>query len=48
MTYFSCEDCGEMISLSTLDAEPRREYCPNCEELTVWTLEFQSDEGVEF
>jgi RNA polymerase-binding transcription factor DksA len=48
MTYFSCEQCGEMISLSTLDETPRKEYCPVCEESTVWTLEFESEEGVSF
>ncbi len=37
-----------MISLSTLDEEPRREYCPNCDETTLWTLEFESNEGVSF
>lgn len=48
MTYYSCENCGEMINLSTLDERFRREYCPVCEETTVWTLEFENDEGVTF
>lgn len=48
MTYFSCEQCGEMINLSALEESTRSEYCPVCEETTVWTVEFEADEGVSF
>ncbi|QIO21899.1 hypothetical protein [Haloarcula sp. JP-L23] len=48
MTYYSCEECGQLIDLSTLDEQPRRERCPVCEETTRWTPEFTADEGVSF
>jgi rubrerythrin len=46
MTYYSCEECGQMIDLSAFEGEMRREHCPVCEETTVWTPEFEADEGV--
>jgi len=47
MTYFSCEECGQLVDLQTLDEEPRRDHCPVCEEQTVWTVAF-AGEGVSF
>lgn len=48
MTYYSCESCGELINLNEFEGGPRRERCPVCEETTLWTPEFEADEGVSF
>lgn len=37
-----------MIDLNAFEGEMRREHCPRCEETTVWTPEFEADEGVSF
>ncbi|MGB9931769.1 hypothetical protein [Haloarcula amylolytica] len=47
MTYYSCEECGQMIDLSAFEGQPRRQDCPVCEETTLWTPEFDG-EGVSF
>lgn len=44
MPYFSCESCDQLIDLSVFDRDAQREYCPVCEEITLWTIEFD-DEG---
>lgn len=46
MTYYSCEECGGMIDLNAFEGGLRREHCPECEETTVWTPEFEADEGM--
>lgn len=46
MTYYSCEECGELVNLSALESKPRREHCPACEETTIWTPEFEAEEGM--
>jgi rubrerythrin len=46
MTYYSCEQCGELVNLSALEGKPRRQHCPVCEESTRWTPEFEADEGM--
>lgn len=45
MTYYSCKQCGEMINISDLEGKPRREHCPVCDEQTLWTTEFEAEEG---
>lgn len=46
MMYYSCEECGQLINLSVLEGGPRRQHCPTCEETTLWTPEFESEEGM--
>lgn len=46
MPYFSCENCGQMIELSVFDHDARQEFCPVCEESTVWTAEFDAEGDV--
>ncbi len=46
MTYYSCEECGELVNLSSLEGKPRQERCPVCEETTLWTPAFEAEEGV--
>lgn len=46
MTYYSCEECGELVNLSALESNPRRQKCPTCEEVTLWTPEFETENGM--
>ena len=43
MPYFSCEGCDQTINISVFEHDVRREYCPVCEEQTVWSTEFDGD-----
>lgn len=48
MTYFSCEECGQLADLTAHGGAERRDYCPVCETTTVWSVAFEADEGVSF
>lgn len=48
MPYFECEECGGMADLSVFERSQLRQDCPVCEETTVWTAAFESEEGVSF
>lgn len=45
--YYECTECGQMLTLSGVSSTPFVEKCPNCDELTQWTLAFEG-EGVSF
>jgi hypothetical protein len=36
-----------MIELSVFDQDARQEYCPVCEESTVWSVEFDGRGDVQ-
>ncbi len=46
MMHYSCEECGELVTLSELEGGPRRQHCPTCEEMTLWTPEFEAQDGM--
>lgn len=48
MPYFECEQCGAMSDFPTFDRSQLRRDCPICEETTLWTAPFESEEGVSF
>lgn len=48
MPYFECADCGEVVNLTQFDRSAVSDYCPVCEERTVWTVAFDAEEGVSF
>lgn len=48
MPYFECQECGQLADLRQFDRSQLREYCPACDEQTVWRVAFEADEGVSF
>lgn len=49
MTYYECEECGQLADFADAMGSSLRRECPVCEDRTVWTTAFTDEqEGVSF
>lgn len=49
MTYFECEDCGQLADFVDVERRAVRRPCPVCEARTLWEVAFtDSEQGVSF
>lgn len=49
MTYYECEECGQLADFVDAHGSAIRRECPACDHLTVWTMAFADERaGVSF
>jgi hypothetical protein len=49
MTYYECEECGQMADFADAHGSDVHRACPACDQQTVWTLAFADEQsGVSF